>query len=48
VKGKGDTGDLFRLLGFYPSDVILKKLEMNEKKYPVEKAKGSVEKYTKY
>jgi hypothetical protein len=28
--------------------VILKKLEMNEKKYPVEKAKGSAEKYTKY
>jgi dCTP diphosphatase len=34
--------------GFDPSDVILKKLEMNEKKYPVEKAKGSAKKYTKY
>jgi NTP pyrophosphatase (non-canonical NTP hydrolase) len=35
-------------LGFDPSDVILKKLEMNEKKYPVDKAKGSAGKYTKY
>jgi dCTP diphosphatase len=34
--------------GFDPSDVILKKLEMNEKKYPVGKSKGSAEKYTKY
>jgi dCTP diphosphatase len=34
--------------GFDPSDVILKKLEINEKKYPVEKSKGSAEKHTKY
>jgi dCTP diphosphatase len=32
---------------FDPSDVILKKLEMNEKKHPVVKARGSPEKYTK-
>jgi dCTP diphosphatase len=31
--------------GFDPSDVILAKLEMNEKKYPVEKSKGSAKKY---
>jgi dCTP diphosphatase len=34
--------------GFDPAEVILKKLELNEKKYPVEKAKGNAEKYTKY
>lgn len=34
--------------GFDPSDVILEKLEINEKKYPVEKAKGSPERDTKY
>jgi dCTP diphosphatase len=32
--------------GFDPAEVILKKLEMNEKKYPVEKAKGTAKKYT--
>jgi len=31
--------------GFHPSEVILEKLEINEKKYPVEKAKGSAKKY---
>lgn len=31
--------------GFDPSKVILEKLEINEKKYPVEKAKGSARKY---
>jgi len=31
--------------GFDPSEVILEKLELNEKKYPVEKAKGSAKKY---
>jgi NTP pyrophosphatase (non-canonical NTP hydrolase) len=31
--------------GFDPSEVILEKLELNEKKYPVEKAKGSARKY---
>lgn len=34
--------------GFDPSDVVLSKLKINEKKYPVEKAKGSSKKYTKY
>ena len=32
--------------GFDPSEVILEKLEINEKKYPVEKAKGSPRKYS--
>jgi hypothetical protein len=32
--------------GFDPSEVILEKLKINEKKYPVEKAKGSGRKYT--
>ena len=32
--------------GFHPSEVILEKLEINEKKYPVEKARGSAKKYT--
>jgi NTP pyrophosphatase (non-canonical NTP hydrolase) len=32
--------------GFDPSDVILEKLKINEKKYPVEKTKGSAKKYT--
>jgi dCTP diphosphatase len=31
--------------GFLPSEVILEKLELNEKKYPVEKSKGSAKKY---
>ena len=31
---------------FDPSGVILEKLDMNEKKYPVEKAKGSAKKYS--
>ena len=32
--------------GFDPSEVILEKLDINEKKYPVEKTKGSARKYT--
>jgi dCTP diphosphatase len=32
--------------GFDPAEVILEKLEINEKKHPVEKAKGSARKYT--
>ena len=31
-----------------PTDVILSTLKINEKKYPVEKSKGSAKKYTKY
>ena len=34
--------------GLDPTDVILSKLKINEEKYPVEKAKGSSKKYTKY
>ena len=33
-------------LGVDLDDIILKKLEQNEKKYPVEKAKGNAKKYT--
>jgi dCTP diphosphatase len=32
--------------GFDPSEVILEKLKLNENKYPVDKAKGSVKKHT--
>jgi NTP pyrophosphatase (non-canonical NTP hydrolase) len=32
--------------GFDPSEAILEKLEINEKKYPVGKARGSAKKYT--
>lgn len=31
-----------------PSDIILNKLSINKKRYPVEKVKGSSKKYTKY
>lgn len=34
--------------GLDPNNVILSKLKINEQKYPVEKAKGSARKYTKY
>ena len=39
--------NLCHAFGFDPSEVILEKLKINEKKYPVEKAKGSARKYTK-
>jgi dCTP diphosphatase len=42
---KEELGDV---LIYDPSEVILEKLAINEKKYPVEKAKGSAEKYAKY
>jgi len=52
-KVKGELGDVFiyalnmyYVFGFDPSEVILEKLEINEKKYPVEKAKGNARKYT--
>jgi dCTP diphosphatase len=32
--------------GFDPSEVVLEKLAINEKKYPVEKSKGTAKKYT--
>ena len=37
---------LCHAFGFDPTEVILEKLEINEKKYPVEKAKGNARKYT--
>jgi hypothetical protein len=50
-----ELGDIFiyalnmcDAVGLDPTDVILSKLKINEEKYPVEKAKGSAKKYTKY
>ena len=49
-----ELGDIFiyalnmsHAFGFDPSEVILNKLRMNEEKYPVEKSKGSADKYTR-
>jgi len=36
--------DFFCPIEFDPSQVILEKLEINEKKYPVDRAKGSAKK----
>jgi hypothetical protein len=33
-------------LGVDPNEIVLKKLEITKKKYPVEKAKGTSKKYT--
>ena len=33
---------------FDPSEIILEKVKINEKKYPVDKAKGKADKYTAY
>jgi NTP pyrophosphatase (non-canonical NTP hydrolase) len=33
-------------IGVDPADIILRKLEANAKKYPVDKARGSAKKYT--
>jgi hypothetical protein len=41
-RGRG----LCHAFGFNSSEVILEKLALNEKKYPIEKAKGSAKKYT--
>ena len=38
--------NLCHAFGFDPSEVVLEKLALNERKYPVEKAKGSAKKYT--
>ena len=50
-----ELGDIFiyaltmsHAFGFDASEVILNKLRINEEKYPVEKSKGSAEKYTAY
>ena len=52
-KVKEELGDVLiyalnmcHAFGFDPSEVILEKLDINEKKYPVEKAKGSAKKYS--
>jgi len=52
-KVKEELGDVLiyalnmcHAFGFDPSEVILEKLEINEKKYPVEKAKGNARKYS--
>jgi NTP pyrophosphatase (non-canonical NTP hydrolase) len=54
-KVKEELGDILiyalnmcSAFGLDPTDVILSKLKINEVKYPVEKAKGSAKKYTKY
>jgi len=39
------TQDLLDKLGLDPDDIVNMKMEQNEKKYPVEKAKGSAAKY---
>ncbi len=39
--------DLLDKLGLDPDEIINKKMDQNEKKYPVEKAKGSAAKYDK-
>ena len=52
---KEELGDIFiyaltmvHEFGFDPAEVILEKVEINDKKYPVEKAKGRADKYTAY
>ena len=39
--------EMYHHLGTDPEDSIRKKIELNAKKYPVEKAKGSSKKYDK-
>jgi dCTP diphosphatase len=52
-KVKEELGDILiyalnmcHAFSFDPSEVISEKLDINEKKYPVEKAKGSAKKYS--
>ena len=52
-KVKEEIGDILiyalnmcHAFGFDPSEVVLEKLAINEKKYSVEKSKGSAKKYT--
>jgi len=52
---KEELGDIFiyaltmaHKFGFDPAEVILEKVEINDKKYPVEKARGRADKYTAY
>jgi len=53
VGSRPDQGDILiyalnmcHALGFDPSEVLLEKLKLNEKKYPVDKAKGSAKRCT--
>ena len=39
------TQDLLDKLGLDPDDIVNMKMEQNERKYPVEKAKGNAAKY---
>ena len=34
--------------GFDPTDIVLEKIRINDKKYPLEKVKGKSDKYTAY
>ena len=54
-KVKEELGDIFIYaliltyeFDFDPEDVICEKLQLNEKKYPVEKCRGKADKYTEY
>lgn len=38
--------DLLDLLGLDEDEIVNMKMDMNEKKYPVDKARGNNEKYT--
>jgi len=55
TKVKEELGDIFiyeltlaHEFGFDPTEVVLDKVQTNEKKYPVDKVKGRSEKYTAY
>lgn len=39
------TQDLLDKLGLDPDEIVNMKMEQNERKYPVEKAKGNAAKY---
>jgi len=52
---KEELGDIFiyaltlaHELGFDPTEVVLEKVQVNEKKYPVDKVKGKAKKYSNY
>ena len=54
-RAQEELGDIFiyalnmsHVFGFDPSEVILNKIKINEEKYPVEKSKGSADKYTAF
>ena len=40
--------DLLDVLGLDEDEIVNMKMDMNEKKYPVEKARGSTKKYTEF